>query len=134
MQTDDQVDTVRLAAKVLQAMGTDMDFYWANAHPDLVLEFPYAPSLGWPERVAGREAIEQFLADLGGALPGLSFSDIQVTPLADGEGVLMEYRGSAQNYDQRYITVARFRDGKLILFREYFDTTEAARALSAGGS
>ncbi|WP_431236226.1 nuclear transport factor 2 family protein (plasmid) [Mycolicibacterium psychrotolerans] len=120
--------------KMLRAIGNDMEFFWANAHPDLVLEFPYASSLGWPQRVTGYADIEQCVANLGDALPGLSFSDIRVMPLADGNGALLEYRGSAQNYDQRHITLARFCDGRLILFREYFDTTEAARALSAGGA
>ncbi|MFI5541848.1 nuclear transport factor 2 family protein [Nocardia sp. NPDC051900] len=122
-----------LAAKMLEAIGKDMDFFWANAHPDLVLEFPYAPSLGWPERVTGRENTEQFLANLAGVLPGLTFSDVRVMPLAEEDAVLLEYHGSAGNYDQNYITITRFRDGKLVLFREYFDTTEAARALSAVG-
>lgn len=130
------MEKAALAEKILHAIGKDMPFFWANAHDDLVLEFPYAPSVGMPARVTGRENTEPYLDNVSRILPGLTFTDVQVMPLAEPDAFLIEYNGNcpaSNNYDQIYITIMRFRGDKLILFREYWDTTEVTRALGAAG-
>jgi uncharacterized protein len=126
------VTNAALAEKMLHALLGDMEFFWANAHPDLVLEFPYGGSLGSATRVTERAQAEAFLNGVATIVPGLKFSEVRVMPLADSDGVVLEYRGlcpAVNNYDQQYIALMRFKDGKLILFREYFDTMEVKRAL-----
>ncbi|MFI5542117.1 nuclear transport factor 2 family protein [Nocardia sp. NPDC051900] len=122
------MDNAQLAVKMLHSLGKD--FFWANAHPDLVLEFPYAPWVGGPERVTGRENTERYLDQVARMLPGLTFTDVRVWPYAEEDAYVLEYNGTAQvnNYNQRYINIMRFKDGKLILFREFWNTTEAIRA------
>ncbi|SPF06205.1 nuclear transport factor 2 family protein [Streptomyces sp. MA5143a] len=125
------MDNAQLAVKMLHSLGKDMDFFWMNAHPDLVLEFPYAPWVGLPDRLVGREDIEAYLDNFARMLPGLTFTDVRVWPYAEEDAYVLEYNGtcpSVNSYKQRYINISRFKDGKLILFREFWNTTEALRA------
>jgi ketosteroid isomerase-like protein len=125
-----------LAERVLHSIGKDMEFFWRSAHADLVLEFPYGATNGFPVRIAGRENTHAFFANMPKIVPDLSFYDVHVTPLAEEGGFLLEYCGTcpkANNYRQRYITIMRFEDDKLILFREHWDTVEATRALARQG-
>jgi ketosteroid isomerase-like protein len=54
------------------------------------------------------------------------FYDIKAQALADPSKVVVEYKGrggtEAVPYEQKYICMQTFKDGKLIEFREYFDT------------
>lgn len=121
-----------LAEKMLHAIGKNMDFFWQHAHPNLVLEFPFAPTHGMPDRVAGRENIEPYLDNVARILPGLTYTDVRVLSLVTPGACLLEYGGlcaAANNYNQKYIAIMRFEGNKLILFREYWDTTEVSRAL-----
>ncbi|WP_329263604.1 nuclear transport factor 2 family protein [Streptomyces pseudovenezuelae] len=130
----DEMDNAQLAVKMLHSLGKDMDFFWANTHPDLVLELPYAPWLGLADRLTGRDEIKAFLDDFARKLPGLTFTDVRVWPYAEEDAYVLEYNGTCptvNNYNQRYINISRFKDGKLILFREFFNTTEALRAFGA---
>ncbi|BAZ11641.1 hypothetical protein NIES4071_34670 [Calothrix sp. NIES-4071] len=49
-------------------------------------------------------------------------------PLEGGNGVILEFYGHLKNtqtgeqYTNSYIVVFKFREGKLILFREFFDS------------
>jgi len=121
-----------LAERVLHSIGRDWDFFWSNTHPDLVLEFPFASSVGMPTRVAGEANTHEYLGNVTTLLPDLAFRDVRVMPLAEPESYMLEYLGSspaARNYEQIYVAIMKFKQGKLILFREYWDTTEVARAL-----
>ena len=57
---------------------------------------------------------------------GLRFSGVEVHGMADPNLVLTEYQGhgafNGKPYEQRYITLLRFADGRLILYREHMDT------------
>lgn len=133
--------TVGYAQKAHDLVGTfgiDMEPWWDAAHDDLVLEFPFARSIGMPERVEGKAAARTYLEKVVSGLAGLSFTNIRARATgAEGE-VLVEYEGQCPapngTYDQRYITIMRFRDGKLALFREYWDTCEVTRAFGDLGS
>lgn len=126
-----------LAEKMLHALCGDRRFFWENADPDIALEFPFAASIGMPTRVAGRENVEPYIDQIDTLLPGLTFRDVRLMPLADPDTVLLEYRGAspaANGYEQNYITIMRFAQGKLVLYREYWDTTELTRALGGRAS
>ncbi|WP_431236243.1 nuclear transport factor 2 family protein (plasmid) [Mycolicibacterium psychrotolerans] len=124
-----------LAAKMIHAAVKDLDFFWANAHPDLVFEFPYAPWIGTPERVAGAEDTKAYIDQLQIMLPGMTFTNVKVMPLAEEGAYLLEYDGACpklNNYANKYISIFKFKDGKLILFHEYWNTTEITRAIGEG--
>jgi ketosteroid isomerase-like protein len=111
---------------MIAAFGKDMDFFWANTHDDIVLEFPYAKSNGFEERITGINKVRPHFEMVVKILPGWAPYDIRISPFADPNAVLLEYRGKCtgtyQEYNQQYVTILRFRDQKLILFKEHWDT------------
>jgi ketosteroid isomerase-like protein len=119
-------DIIRLAERMLESFGKDMSFFWANTHDSIVLEFPLAKSNGFAERVEGIKNVRPHFEMVIKILPGWAPRDIRITPFADPNSVLVEYRGSCEGthrrYDQQYITILKFRDQKLVYFREYWDT------------
>ncbi|WP_404477126.1 nuclear transport factor 2 family protein [Novosphingobium sp. BL-52-GroH] len=125
-------ENARIAADLMGTFGIDMEPWWAIAHDELVLEFPFARSIGMPERVEGKAASRTYLEKVVSGLDGLHFTGIDARETGREGEVLVEYLGQCPapngTYDQRYITIMRFRDGRLALFREYWDTTEVTRA------
>ncbi|MDR7156822.1 ketosteroid isomerase-like protein [Sphingobium xenophagum] len=118
------------AEKVLTMIAGDTDQFLQNLNDDIVLEFPYARLVNLPVRIEGIETVREYIRNVNGVLKGLTFTNIAVLPLKEEGGFILEYEGSApevHKYDQTYIAVMRFRDGKLSLFKEYYDSTEVAR-------
>lgn len=132
----DNAETIRqanvaLAKSIMERFGRDMDGWYDNLHDDIVMEFPFGPTIGLPGRVEGKEAAAGLFAAVAAGVQ-VQFSNIVVSPLADPNRVLVEYTGYSEPngvvYDQTYITVQEFRDGKLIFYREYMDTTVVTKA------
>ena len=121
-----------LAEKLMKEFGKDMDFWWENSHPELSLEFPFAPSIKMPEHVSGFADSKAYLLNVVEKLAGLKFYDLRVTPAADPDVVFLQYKGSCPGhhgqYQQRYVTQMCFKEGKLSLFCEYWDTAVVTRA------
>jgi fermentation-respiration switch protein FrsA (DUF1100 family)/ketosteroid isomerase-like protein len=96
---------------------------WA---PDGVQEMPYAPP-GFPQRLAGRAAIEKQYGPLPTAFDGMKFPIKSLRATDDPNVVLAEYDGSiglksGARYDNRYVGVFTFNgEGKLAHYAEYFD-------------
>jgi uncharacterized protein len=110
-----------------------MDNWFPLLHDDLVLEFPYAHSVQMPERVAGKKAAVEYLSGVMKHFTGLTFKDVVVSPMADPSTVIVEYAGgcrlaTGKDYKQVYITVQKFRDGKMILFREFWNPMEVVES------
>ncbi len=108
---------------------------WAE---DAVQEMPYVPE-GFPSRVVGREALIRQYA----AWPEISgrarFTDgFRFYPTRDPRIVFVEYRGvtevvpTGRTYDQRYGGLFHVENGKITLFREYFDPRVFAKAFALG--
>jgi ketosteroid isomerase-like protein len=112
---------------------------WAD---DAVQEMPYVPA-GFPSRVVGKEALIKQYAGWPRNAGKAKFTDgIRFYPTLDPEIVAVEYHGvseivpTGRIYDQRYFGLFHVEDGKIQLFREYFDPNVFARAfgLQEGGS
>jgi ketosteroid isomerase-like protein len=104
---------------------------WAD---DAVQEMPYVPA-GFPSRVVGKEAlIKQYAAWPQNAGEARFTDGIRFYPTQDPQIVAVEYRGvseiltTGRTYDQRYFGLFHIEDGKITLFREYFDPNVFARA------
>jgi hypothetical protein len=94
---------------------------WAD---DGVQEMPFAPEW-FPDRLDGREAIENQYGRLPDAYESMSF-ERTIRPLADPEWAVAEYVGSIElpdgdHYDNTYVGLFHVVDGQVVLFREYFD-------------
>lgn len=104
---------------------------WAE---DAVQEMPYVPK-GFPTRVVGREALIRHYADWPKISGAANFTrDLVFHAMTDPEQVFVEYRGvveittTGRVYGQRYGGLFHVEDGKIALFREYFDPRAFARA------
>ncbi|MGI5502607.1 nuclear transport factor 2 family protein [Lentzea sp. CA-135723] len=94
---------------------------WAE---DGVMEFPFAPP-GWPARLEGRAAIEDYLRDYPKMLDIRAFPkqvvhetpDVLVAEF-DAEGVVV---ATGKPYRASYIAVITVRDGEIVNYRDYWN-------------
>ena len=104
---------------------------------DLVWELPYAPALGHPARLAGREEVVRHVTWFLGAVENFRFFDLRVHAFADPDGAVAEVKAeglikaTGRTYRQDYVLFLRAAGGKIAFLREYFDPVRAARALGA---
>jgi ketosteroid isomerase-like protein len=102
---------------------------------DLVWELPFAPAIGHPARLSGREAVVRHVTWFLGAVENFRFFDLEVHAFADPEGAVAEVKAEAlikptgRLYRQEYVVFLRAAGGKIAFLREYFDPTRAAKAL-----
>jgi uncharacterized protein len=102
---------------------------------DIVWELAYAPSLGHPARLSGREAVVGHASWFVGAVENFRFFDLRIYPLTDPEGAIAEVKGeglitsTGRMYRQDYVVFLRAAGGKIAFLREYFDPVRAAKAL-----
>jgi len=104
---------------------------------EIVWELPYAPAIGHPERLSGREAVVRHVTWFLGAVEKFRFSDVRVHAFADPAAAVAEVKAeglikpTGRVYRQEYVVFLRARAGKIIFLREYFDPVRAAKALDA---
>ena len=110
-----------LAAGDMQKL---MDF-WAESG---VLEFPFHPP-GASDRVEGKLNIAEYFQGTEGKKKPIAFPITGSYPMLDPQMVLLEFEGKLQNmvtgehYTNEYVVLFKFDEsGKVILFREYFDS------------
>lgn len=99
-------------------------------HPDGVLEFPYASSVGTAARLEGIDAIIGYFDGLA-FFTEFTFTDLRAWKVEDVEEYVLEMHGSSTiratgvPYEQDY--VVRFglaADGALAWMREFWDPTQ----------
>ena len=102
---------------------------------DLVWELPYAPAIGHPFRLSGREEVVHHVTWFLGAVEDFRFFDLKVFPLADPEGAVAQVKAegrikpTGRMYQQEYVVFLRATGSKIAFLREYFDPVRAAKAL-----
>lgn len=104
---------------------------WAE---DAVQDMPYVPE-GWSNQVVGRDALIAQYASWPEVSGAANFTDHLVFhPMMDPQTVFVEYKGEVEilptgrTYRQTYGGVFHVDQGKITLFREYFDPREFERA------
>jgi len=102
---------------------------------DVVWELVYAPSLGHPARLSGREEVVRHVTWFLGAVENFRFFDLRVHAFADRDGAVAEVKAeglikaTGRIYRQEYVLFLSAAGGKIASLREYFDPVRAARAL-----
>jgi len=102
---------------------------------DVVWELPYAPALGHPARLSGREQVIGHAKWFVGAVEKFRFFDLKIHVFADPEGAVAEVKAeglikaTGRMYRQEYVVFLRAAGGKIAFLREYFDPTRAAKAM-----
>ncbi len=115
----------KLAEQVLKLLGSEEQFdLFAD---DIVIEFPYGPSLGMPDRFETKPVFVAYSRELFRSLPGLTMRDMVYYSVdGDPNTVFIEYVSDAptpggHSYRQIYINKMQFRDGLLVHMREFWD-------------
>ena len=102
---------------------------------DILWELAYAPAIGHPARLSGREAVVHHVTWFLGAVENFHFFDLKVYPFADPEGAVAEVKAeglikpTGRIYRQDYVVFLRAAGGKIAFLREFFDPVRAAKAL-----
>ena len=114
----------------------DDNAQWQMLIADNILwELAYAPSLGHPAKLSGREEAIRHATWFVGAVENFRFFDLNIYVLADVQGAVAEVKGegliksTGRMYHQDYVVFLRAVDGKIRFLREYFDPVRAATAL-----
>lgn len=103
---------------------------------DILWELAYAPAIGHPARLSGREEVVRHVTWFLRAVENFRFFDLKVYPFADLEGAVAEVKAeglikpTGRVYHQDYVLFLRARGGQIAFLREYFDPTRAAKALN----
>jgi uncharacterized protein len=110
--------------------------HWQTLIADnLVWELPYAPTIGHPARLSGREEVMGFVTWFLGAVDDFRFFDLQVYACADPNAAVAEVKAeglikpTGRRYRQEYVVFLRATGGKIVFLREYFDPVRAAKAM-----
>ena len=126
-----------LLKRHFETLVADNDQWQSLIDDDLVWELVYAPSLGHPARLSGREEVMRHVTWFLGAVENFRFLDLRLYPMAEPEAAAAEIRAEAliketgRTYLQEYVVFLRSRAGRITHLREYFDPVRAARALGA---
>ena len=109
---------------------------WLTLITDNILwELVYAPALGHPARLSGREDVLRHVTWFLGAVENFRFFALKVYPFADPEAAVAEVKAegliksTGRIYRQEYVLFLHARGGKIAFLREYFDPVRAAKAL-----
>jgi ketosteroid isomerase-like protein len=104
---------------------------------DLSWELAYAPALGHPARLSGREEVMRHVNWFRAAVENFRFFDVRVSAFVDPEAAVAEFKAeglikpTGRIYRQDYVVFLRAVAAKIAFLREYFDPVRAAKALDA---
>jgi uncharacterized protein len=125
-QVDQAAENREVARLILTLLGTEEQFdYLAD---DVVMEFPYGPSLGQPDHFKGKPAVMAYTRALTERIGRIKMRDMAFSSVdGDPDTVFIEYSGDVNTpgghtYVQTYVNKMRFREGKLVQMREVWDT------------
>ncbi|GAA4501035.1 nuclear transport factor 2 family protein [Actinoallomurus oryzae] len=102
---------------------------WAE---DGVMEFPFAPR-GWPERLAGKEAIAAYMRDYPDHIDLHDFPDLRIHQTTDPRTIVVEMRGvgrlvqTGDPFDMTYIAVVTVQGGRITFYRDYWNPLAVLR-------
>jgi ketosteroid isomerase-like protein len=103
---------------------------------DILWELAYAPSIGHPARLSGREEVVRHIAWFRGAVENFRFFNLVIHSFENPTGAVGEVeaegiiKSTGRVYRQNYVVFLRVTDGKIVFIREYFDPVRAAQAMN----
>jgi uncharacterized protein len=99
---------------------------------DAAVEFPYAFG-DFPVKLVGHAEISPFIDMFVTNVKEISFYDVAVEPLLNGDHVILKFKGRGEmmngaKYNNTYIAHLLMRDGKIAHHTEYFNPMVVAEA------
>ena len=119
----------------IQTLVDDNERWQTLIADDLLWELAYAPAIGHPARLSGREEVVRHVKWFLGAVENFRFFDIRVYAFVDPQAAVAEFKAEGlikptrRIYRQDYVVFLRAVGGKIAFLREYFDPVRAAKAL-----
>ncbi len=113
----------------------EFDAFQACLAQDMVQEWPYRPLPNMPERVVGAAAVRKLIETGMSDFDPYNYQIRVLHDLMDPEVVIAEYtshsfyRTRQVAYENSYISILRFRDGKLVYWSEYVNPLVIKEAL-----
>ncbi len=120
------ISTASLAEEFLRGLTSkNLETVMALWTDEGVMEFPFAPD-GSSKRFVGKAAIAQTLSSAFKVRTEMDFPEVKLYPMDNTNMAVVEFRGkmtlsSGQPYNNQYIALVEAKDGRLVLFREYFN-------------
>jgi ketosteroid isomerase-like protein len=101
---------------------------------NIVVEFPYAGSLGSKEKYEGKATVVNYLTQMLAQVGDLNFEGIVTTGTVDPDLFFNEYYAdivtpAGKKYRQVYINKVRIKDGKITYIKELWDTKRIIDAI-----
>ncbi|MTK04620.1 nuclear transport factor 2 family protein [Micromonospora sp. CP22] len=106
-------------------------------HPDGVLEFPYPPP-GVRSRFVGHHELYEHMQDFPKQFD-VRFSDLTFHETTDPDLVIAEFVGNGRGvvtkrpFHQVYISVVRYRDDRIVHFRDFWNPLVTIRTAATVG-
>ena len=100
---------------------------------DVLWELAYAPSIGHPAQLSGREEAIRHANWFVGAVENFRFFELKVYALADPERAVAEVKGegliksTGRMYRQDYVLFLRAAGGKIAFLRKYFEVPRSRK-------
>ena len=122
-----------ILGRAVQLIATDVEAWLALFAEDGVVEFPYAPSLGFEPRLVGKAAIAAYFRTAVPRFTGLTFRDLRIEQGADPDVAFAQVHGSAilmpgeHTYEQDYVMLMRTKDGRAVRYVEYWNPLQLPR-------
>lgn len=94
------------------------------------MEFPFAPP-GWPERLAGKEAIAAYMHPYPDHVDLHDFPQVQIHQTTDPEVIVVEMHSVGRlvetdaPFGMTYIAVVTVQDGRFTSYRDYWNPLAA---------
>ena len=126
---------VELMKRHLDTLARDQVAWQSLIADNLIWELPYAPSIGHPRKLAGREQIVSSVSNFLQATEEFRFHEVNIAAMANETKAVAEVQATARilstgrDYHQAYVIFLQARDGKIVHLREYFNPATAALAL-----
>lgn len=138
MEVQAMTDTVQsFSAALRTALGdriaVDASSFLEMFAEDGVMEYPFAPA-GMTTRVEGRNALAAHLKELSKSIAFDHIGTITVHPMSDPDAVVLEFEGfgrgviTGEPYEQRYVSIVRMRNGRIVHYRDYWNPLVILRA------
>ena len=109
----------------IQTLVDDNERWQTLIADDLLWELAYAPAIGHPARLSGREEVVRHVNWFLGAVENFRFFDIRVYVFVDSQAAVAEFKAEGLIKPTGRI----YRQDYVVFLREYFDPVRAAKAL-----
>lgn len=130
------LDNSALVLQYLEIATKDINQWLELLHDDIIIEFPYAESLGAPSKIQGKDVIKASIGDFLSQVPGLEFLNPKVFQTTDPNILFATYNAevkvaaTGKIYKQKYISHFTLADGKITYMAEYYDPAKLKEAFN----